>query len=128
MVSRESESDRERFFDSRVGLSLLGIAYLLAGLALFYSLLTDSIEVFSVFLVAMLVLIVVSLYVLYRREGLVTAENTVIGVFVLLAMGVLFGLYEFTGLPSEVVFGAVLVVGVIIPWILLQYSGLGAEK
>ena len=128
MVSRESESDRERFFDSRVGLSLLGIAYLLAGLVLFYSLLTDSIEVFSVFLVAMLVLIVVSLYVLYRREGLVTAENTVIGVFVLLAMGLLFGLYEFTGLSSEVVFGAVLVVGVIIPWILLQYSGLGTDQ
>lgn len=128
MVSRESERNKERFFDTRVGLSLLGIAYLLAGLALFYSLLTDSIEVFSVFLVAMLVLIVVSLYILYRREGLVTAENKIIGVFVLLAMGLLFGLHEVTDLPSEVVFGAVFVVGVLVPWALLQYSALGTEE
>lgn len=109
-------------------ITALGLAYLLVGIGLFYSLATDSIQLFSAVLVGILGLILLSLFIIIRREGLVTAENKVISVFVLLAMGLLFGLYEFTALSSEIVFGIVFVVGVIVPHLLFQYTPYGTSE
>lgn len=56
-----------------------------------------------------------------------TAENKLIGIFVLVAMGLLFGLLEFTNLPSEIVYGIVFGVGVVVPGLLLQYTDYGSD-
>ena len=108
--------------------TLLGLAYLFVGIGLFYSLLTDSIELFSVILIAILGLLFLSLFIIVRREGLVTTENKVIGVFVLMAMVNLFGLYEFTDFSSEIIFSIVFVVGVMIPHVLIHYTSYGSSK
>ncbi|WP_123533333.1 hypothetical protein [Halosimplex salinum] len=126
MDSPEADTGTDQFFDSRAGIAALGAAFLGVGIGLFYSLVTDSMAVFRVVLVAILVLVALSLYILYRREGLLTAENRLVGGFVLLAMALLFGLSELTSLPSEVVMGVVFLVGVIVPGLLLQYTEYGS--
>ncbi|MFC7231460.1 hypothetical protein ACFQMM_08680 [Saliphagus sp. GCM10025308] len=122
-----SGTDANRYFDGRRGPLALGLSYVAVGIALFYALATDSIELVTAVLVGVLGLLLLSLYVVIRREGLVTAENKLIGTFVLVAMGLLFGLYEFTALSSEVVFGIVFVVGVIVPHLLLKYTDHGTS-
>ena len=126
MVPSESVDD-DQYFGGRRGVVALAVAYVAVGLGLFYSLATESIDLFSGVLVAIVVLVGISLYILYRREGLVTAENKLIGIFVLVAMGLLFGLLEFTNLPSEIVYGIVFGVGVVVPGLLLQYTDYGSD-
>ncbi|MFT4920906.1 MAG: hypothetical protein ACI8XM_000097 [Haloarculaceae archaeon] len=121
-----SENVDDQFFGGRSGVVALAVAYVAVGFGLFYSLATESIDLFSGVLVAIVVLVGISLYILYRREGLLTAENRLIGIFVLLAMGLLFGLLEFTDLPSEIVYGVVFGVGVVVPGFLLQYTDYGS--
>lgn len=125
MESSTPETDNGDFFDGPVETLALGLAYVLVGIGLFYSVATDSTTLFRVVLVAILVLVAVSLYVLYRREGLLTTENGLIGGFMLLAMALLVVLSEFTALPFEVVFGVVFVVGVLVPGAILEYTEFG---
>lgn len=126
MVPSESVGN-DQYFGGRRGVIALAVAYVAVGLGLFYSLATESIDLFSGVLVAIVVLVGLSLYILYRREGLVTAENKLIGIFVLVAMGLLFGLLEFTALPLEIVYGIVFGVGVVVPGLLLQYTDYGSD-
>lgn len=126
MNSSNPASENSGFFDGPVETLALGLGYVLVGIGLFYSLATESTTLFRVVLVAILVLVGVSLYVLYRREGLLTAENGLIGGFVVVAMALLFVLSEFMALPFEVVFGVVFVVGVLVPGAILEYTGFGS--
>jgi hypothetical protein len=119
--------DTDQYFGGRRGVVALAVAYVAVGLGLFYSLATESITLFSGVLVAIVGLVGLSLYILYRREGLVTAENKLISIFVLVATGLLFGLFEFTDLRFEVVYGIVFGVGVVLPGLLLQYTDYGSD-
>ncbi|MFC7213371.1 hypothetical protein ACFQO4_04650 [Saliphagus sp. GCM10025334] len=123
-----SGTDADRFFDGRGGPVALGLSYVAVGIALFYGLATNSIELVMAVLVGVVGLLLLSLYIVVRREGLVTAENRLIGTFVLVAMGLLYGLYEFTALSSEVVFAIVFVVGVILPHLLLEHTDYGTTE
>jgi hypothetical protein len=108
-------------------MALLGVAYLVAGLGLYYSLAVDSTDLFLVALLGTLALLIISLGVIIRREGVVTAENKLIGTFVLVATGLLIGLTTFTDLPSEVVMAVVIAVGVIVPGLLRRHTDYGTE-
>lgn len=105
----------------------LGIAYVVAGVGLMAALLTNSLDLIAVALGSLLLLIVLSLGTIIRREGLLTQENGVIGVCVLAAMGLLFGLTQYTDLSQELIFGLVFLVGVIVPHLLVQHLGYGRE-
>jgi hypothetical protein len=126
--SSQPNGDAGYFWGSQRKLAVLGMAYLLVGAGLLYSLLTDWIELFTAVLVGILGLTVLSLVIIVRREGLITAENKLIGGFVLVAMGLLFGLNMFTDLRSEIVFGIVFVVGVVIPHLLIHHTDYGTDK
>lgn len=115
-----AEERTHTYFRSRFGATAFGLASLLVGVGLLYSLVTNSTDLFIGVLLATLVFIAISLYVVFRRDGVLTAENGIIGVFVLVALGLFFGLYEFTALPSVVVIGVVIVVGVVIPNLVLK--------
>ena len=128
MCSSQGEIKQDRSVTDKMKITALGLAYLLVGVGFFVSLATDSIQLFTAVAVGILGLIIVSLVIIIRREGLVTAENKVISVFVLLAMGLLFALHEFTTLSSEIVFGIVFIVGVIVPHLLLQYTNYGTTE
>jgi hypothetical protein len=103
-------------------MALLGLAYLAASLGLFYSLVVDSTDLFLVALVGNLALFIISLGVIVRREGVITAENKLIGTFVLVAMGLLIRLSTFTDLPFEVVIAVVIAVGVVAPGLLRRQT------
>jgi len=115
------------YFRSRHGATALGLAYLLVGIGLLASFAIDSTAFFVGVLGAILAVTAVSLYIILRSEGVVTRDNAVIGGFVLLSLGLLFGLYGYTGLPSEVVFAIVIIVGVLVPHLLLRQTRLGEE-
>lgn len=121
----DTDASNEPFFDGLLGQSLLGAGYLLVGVGLLYGLLTDWYELLLAVFALTVVLIAVSLYVSVRREGLLTAENRLIGAFVLLAMALFLGLTGYTDLPETVVFGVVFVVGVVVPHVLLEYTDYG---
>ncbi|WP_336325292.1 hypothetical protein [Halovenus sp. HT40] len=106
---------------------LLGVAYVVAGVALFAGLLTDSFGLSAAVLGSLLLLIVLSLGTIIRREGLITPENKVIGGCVLAAMGLLFGCSQYTEFSRELIFGVVFLVGVIVPHLLVQYLGYGGD-
>lgn len=110
-----TEERTHNYFRSRFGTTAFGLASLLVGIGLFYSLITNSTDLFIGVFLATLAFIAISLYVMFRQEGVLTAENRIISVFVLSALGLFFGLYAFTALPSVVVIGVVIVVGVVIP-------------
>ncbi|WP_115863812.1 hypothetical protein [Halorussus litoreus] len=127
MTDSESETGDHRSPGGKLGTIALGLAYVSVGVGLVYSLATDSVESLMVVLVGIVALVAISLAVLVRREGLLTAENKLIGVFVLAAMGLLFGLSAYTDLSSEIVFGAVTLVGVVVPHLLLEYTDRGTS-
>jgi len=124
----DSNTDESRFGDAKIGYVVLGALYVLVGLGLFVSLGTDWIALFTVVLVGILGLVVLSLAVDIRQKGLMTSENKLIGAFVLLAMGLLVLLGGFTDLPSEVVIGVVFLVGVFVPHLLLQFTDYGSAR
>lgn len=128
MSASEVGSNDDGLLGSEASTAALGVAYLLVGVGLAYSLAANAVGLFVAVLAGVLGLVVVSLAILVRREGLVTAENRLIGAFVLLAMALLFGLHELTALPSEVVFGVVFAVGVGAPHLLLEYTEYGTPK
>lgn len=125
MNSPRFPADEVRYFDDTVTPLAFALAYALVGLGLFYSLATDSTRLFGAVLVAIVAVMVLSLAFLVLQEGLLTRENGIISTFVLIAMGLLVGLPEFTALASEVVFGAVVLVGAGVPWLVLRYTGVG---
>lgn len=120
MKSSQSDGKDGSFFDAPVQPAILGIACIVIGLALFYSLIIGSMEMFLAVLLAILGLVVISLVIVFRREGIITPENKLIAIFVFVSMALLFGLSEFTNLPEVVVFGVVIVVGVLVPHYLLN--------
>lgn len=126
------ESSRTARWESRISLEqlfivLLGLGYLVAGFGLFYSLAVDSTDLFLVALVGNLALFIISLGVIVRREGVITAENKLIGTFVLVAMGLLIGLRTLTDLPFEVVIAVVITVGVVAPGLPRRPTAGGTE-
>lgn len=125
MESPESSGESSQFFEGVVWRAVLGIGYVVVGLGLFVSIAIDSIALIAAFLVAILLMIVLSLGIVFKREGLRTPENALITVFVLVAMVLLFGLHELTELSSGIVFGVVIVVGVVVPNLLLKYTDYG---
>lgn len=127
MGSSGLDSDENDYFRTRLGVTTLGLAYLLVGIGLLASFAIDSTAFFIGVLLAILAVTAVSLYLVIRSEGVVTRENTVIGGCVLLSLGLLFGLYGYTGLPSEAVFAIVIIVGVLVPNLLLERTRLGTE-
>jgi hypothetical protein len=112
----------ERSRRELAGLSALGIAYVIAGLGLFYGLAIDSMRVFSVGLVAVFVLLAVSMIVVVRNEPFVSRENVVLSVCIFAAMALYFGLRTFTALPFAVLVGVLVFVGVVLPRLVLQYG------
>lgn len=125
MVSSVTDFGDTGYLRSRRGATAFGLAYLLVGIGLLASFAIDSTGFFIGVLLAILAVVAASLYIIVRSEGVVTRENTVIGGFVLLSLGLLFSLYSYTRLPSELVFGIVIVVGVLVPNLLLRQTRLG---
>lgn len=118
----------ENFIGGRRTVSALALAYVLVGVGFAYSLVANSTAVFGVVLLATGIVVVVSLVILVEREGLVTAENKLIGGFVLFAMVLLLGLSTLTDVAFEIVFGLVVLVGVVVPGLLLQYTRSGRDE
>jgi len=121
METTVDNEDIERSRTTLVGLGALGIAFVFAGLALFYGLATDSMQVFTAALVAVLLLVAASLIVILRTESLISRENAVISVCVIVAMALYLGLSTVTTLPNAVLVGTLIFVGVIVPGLVLQY-------
>ncbi|ELY63636.1 hypothetical protein [Natronobacterium gregoryi] len=107
--------------------ALLGIAFVLAGLGLFYGLAVDSMQMISVALITIFVLFAVSMGILIRSEPIRSRENAVIAICVFVAMALYLGLSVFTALPFAVLVGVLFVVGVIVPGLVLQYGVTNAE-
>jgi hypothetical protein len=126
MQSSQSEEQNDAVLDGPVQQAIFGIAYVVVGIAFFYSLIFGSTELLMGVLLVLLVLVVLSVVLIVTREGLITPENKLIGGFVLLAIGLLFGVTTLTDLPEIVVFALVIIVGIIIPNQLLKrgdYNG-----
>lgn len=111
-----------RYLYNRWHATALALAYLLVGFGLAWGVATDTIDVILAALIGVLGLIALSLAIIIKREGLVTPENKIIAGLVVLAMLLLFGLDASTALASELVFGIVFTVGVIVPHLLLEYT------
>jgi len=120
--SNENETDRSPTV--LAGLSALGIAFVIAGMGLFYGLAIDSMRVFNAALVAIFVLLAVSMVIIIRSEPLVSRENAVISVCVFVAMALYLGLSTLTTLSFPVLVGILIFVGTIIPALVLQYGSL----
>lgn len=118
----------EVYLGGPVATTALALAFVLVGVGLLVTLTSGSMDLLVAVLVGIVVLIVAGIYIMIRREGVVTQENGIIGGCVLAAMVLLFALYEVTGLPSEVVFGVVGFVGVILPHLLLEHTRYGDDK
>lgn len=112
----------ERSRRESAGLAALGLGYVVAGVALFYGLALDSMQVFTGALIAISLLLAVSMVIVVRNEPLVSRENVVISVCVFVAMALFLGLSSLTELPFAVLFGVLVVVGVILPGLILQYG------
>lgn len=118
--SNETETDRSPAV--LAGLSALGIAYVIAGIGLFYGLAIDSVRLFNTALIAIFVLLGFSMILIIRSEPLVSRENAVISICVFTAMALYFGLSTFTTLPFIVVVDILIFVGTILPGLVLQYG------
>ncbi|SNR40396.1 hypothetical protein [Halorubrum vacuolatum] len=121
MTTQPSNPSTDRSRTATVALAALGVAYVLAGVGLFYALAIDSMELFNAALIAILVLLAVSMSVLIRTEPVRSRENATIAVCVFLAMGLYLVLWTFTALPFVVLVGVLFVVGVLLPTVVLQY-------
>ena len=111
----------ERSRTALAALAALGIAYVIAGLGLFYGLAVDSMPVFTTALTAILVLLAVSMVVV-RNELFVSRENAAISVCIFVAMALFFGSISFTALPVPVRVVVLVFVGAVLPGLDLQYG------
>ena len=118
--SNKKETDRSPTV--LAGLSALGIAFVIAGVGLFYGLAIDSMRVFNAALVGVFVLLAISMVILIRSEPLVSRENAVISVCVFTAMALYLALSTFTALSFTVLVGVLIFVGAILPGIVIQYG------
>jgi len=119
-LSDNNETDRSP--TELAGLSVLGIAFVITGVGLYYGLAIDSMRMFNAALTAIFVLLAVSMVIILRSEPFFSRENAVISVFVFTAMALFFGLSTFTSLPFPVLVGILIFVGVILSGLVLQYG------
>ncbi|AUX09290.1 hypothetical protein AArcSl_1661 [Halalkaliarchaeum desulfuricum] len=122
MPSGSNDDETDRSPAVLAGLSALGVAFVIAGVGLYYGLAIDSMRVFTAAAAAIFVLLAVSMVIIIRSEPLFSRENAVISVFVFTAMALFFGLSTFTMLPFPVLVGVLIFVGAILPGIVLQYG------
>ncbi|SDK82566.1 hypothetical protein [Natronorubrum texcoconense] len=127
MCTARAEPNDSEFLTGRVATTALAAGYLLVGIGFWVGLATGLIRLFVAVLAGTVVLVLVSLYIAVKREGLITAENKLIGVFVILGMGLLFGLDEFTALSEGIIYVLVLGVGALVPFLLLTYTEYGTS-
>lgn len=119
------DSSTGEYLGGPVATTALALAFVLVGIGLLVALTSGSMDLLIAVLVGIVVLVVVGIYITVRREGILTRENGIVGGFVLLAMVLLFALYEFTSLSSEAVFAVVGVVGVVMPLLVLEHTTYG---
>lgn len=127
MGSATNGTDSTDYVQSNLGAIALGLSWLIVGLGLLATILTNSVDLFVGVAAVFMALLAISLSLVFRTEGVLTMENLVIAAFVVVSLGFLFGLSQFTDLPSVVVFGVVLVVGVLAPSALLGRTSLGGS-
>lgn len=127
MESSPGEASENGYFRTYRGAVALGVAFLVVGVGLLVSFAIDSTIFFIGVLLSILAVSTVSLSIIVRAEGVVTRANMVIGVFVLLAIGLLLGLSDYTDLSEEIVYAMVIVVGVLVPNLLLEHTRLGGR-
>ncbi|WP_440763361.1 hypothetical protein [Natronorubrum sp. DTA7] len=127
MCTARAETNDSEFLTGRVATTALAAGYLLVGIGFWVGLATGWIRLFAAVLAGTAVLVLVSLYIAVRREGLITAENKLIGVFVLIGMGLLFALNAFTDLSEGIIYLLVLGVGALVPYLLLTYTDYGTS-
>ncbi|MFC7113732.1 hypothetical protein ACFQH2_00305 [Natronoarchaeum sp. GCM10025703] len=128
MPSEDTTTGETAYLEGPVATTALAISFVLVGVGLLVALTTGSMDLLVAVLVGIVVLVVAGIYITIRREGIVTRENGIIGGCVLLAMVLLFALYEFTALPSEAVFAVVGFVGVIVPHLVLEQTRYGDDE
>jgi len=122
MPSNYNDDETDRSPTELAGLSALGVAFVIAGVGLYYGLAIDSMRVFSAAAAAIFVLLAISMVIILQSEPLVSRENAVISGFVFAAMALFFGLSTFTMLPFPVLVGTLIFVGVLLPALVLQYG------
>ncbi|QSG04160.1 hypothetical protein [Natranaeroarchaeum sulfidigenes] len=123
-----SDDASMEYLNGPIATTALAVAFVLVGVGLLVGLTSGSMDVLGATMIGIIVLTVAGIYITIRREGIVTRENRIIGGCVLLAMVLLFALYELTALSSEVVFAVVGFVGVIVPHLLLEHTRYAGEK
>ncbi|MCU4742885.1 hypothetical protein OB955_18865 [Halobacteria archaeon AArc-m2/3/4] len=128
MRSGQPGSTTSQYFENPAVGAALGLAYVLVGVGMVVSLLLDSIDLFIVFAAGILVLLLISMVVVFVHEGIATPENKLISTFVLLAIGLGIGLSTVTELSFEVLTGVVIVVGIIAPGLLLEFTDYGRGR
>lgn len=122
MPSNYNDDETDRSPTELAGLSALGVAFVIAGVGLYYGLAINSMRVFSAAAAAIFVLLAISMVIILWSEPLVSRENAVISGFVFAAMALFFGLSTFTTLPFPVLVGTLIFVGVVLPALVLQYG------
>lgn len=128
MCSAQSKPATNQYFESPVVAAAFGLAYVLVGVGMAVSLLVDSINLFIAFAAGILVLLLVSMAIIFAREGVATPENKLISTFVLLAIGLGIGLNMGTGLSSEILIGVVIGVGIVMPALVLEFTDYGTGE
>jgi|GEM_PF-1314355 len=123
-----SDDASMEYLNGPIATTAQAAAFVLVGVGLLVGLTSGSMDVLGATMIGIIVLTVAGIYITIRREGIVTRENGIIGSCVLLAMVLLFALYELTALSSEVVFAVVGFAGVILPHLLLEHTRYAGEK
>lgn len=124
-MNSPQQRDSTEYFESQREAIALGLAYVVVGLTIMYSVFAELVTLFMAAALGMIFLLVLSLIIMIQAEGLVTTENKVIGCCVLVAMALLGVLSAATTLSSEIIFAIVFGVGFILPTLVLQYSNVG---
>ncbi|WP_339105678.1 hypothetical protein [Haloterrigena salinisoli] len=125
MCVNRSETNDGEFFSGRTATTALAAAYVTVGIGFWIGLLMGWFRLLVAALGGTAVLVVVSLYIAVRREGLVTAENALFAAFALVATGLLLSLSAFTDVSSEFVFPLCFAVAGLPPYLILKYTGYG---
>ena len=118
--------------DEKTALIATGLTVLVTVVGFSVSLATDSVGLFILGVTAvsggLLALLVVAFGIRLRRGGLAATDSKTAGLFVLSAVALLSVLPDTTtfGLASSVV--VVVLIGVVVPQLLVQYSRLGAVE
>ena len=132
MASPQDCGNQSKQLDAKTTIIATGLTFLVIVVGFASSLATDSvgsvISGFTAVSVGLLSLLVLSFGIIMIRGGLATTDNKTVGLFVLSAVALLSVLPATTtfGLASSVV--VVVLIGVVVPQLLVQYSRLGAVE